>query len=237
MYPEKKEDIVLGSFFRKLDKTQWELKAAVPLFLHPKKTICLGNPQDLDLEVQFRENHFRCMNPNQTFRSFLFAKSKELYTEMPNSDIRILCTVHCGRNVSKPRTPTEFEGKGLKLWCDITRYYSPTKNKSKYQDFRLSAQYGKYNSNLFLFHAPLGSFSLKNDALPLNSLFWSPPTAVHRFDACYMSVPGLYISWHTQTKQPVILQHPGECWECWFQSDYTIVKKNTAMPICFTMCM
>ena len=105
MYPEKKEDIVLGSFFRKLDKTQWELKAAVPLFLHPKKTICLGNPQDLDLEVQFRENHFRCMNPNQTFRSFLFAKSKELYTEMPNSDIRILCTVHCGRNVSKPRTP------------------------------------------------------------------------------------------------------------------------------------
>ena len=26
-------------------------------------------------------------------------------------------------------------------------------------------------------------FSLKNDALPLNSLFWSPPTAVHRFDA------------------------------------------------------
>ena len=36
----------------------------------------------------------------------------------PNSDIRKLCTVHCGRNVNKP-SPTEVEGKGLKL-CDIT---------------------------------------------------------------------------------------------------------------------
>ena len=36
---------------------------------------------------------------------------------------------------------------------------------------------------------------LKNDALPLSSLFWSPPTAVHRFDASDMAVPGLYISW------------------------------------------
>ena len=33
-------------------------------------------------------------------------------------------------------------------------------------------------------------FFLKNDALPLNSLFWSPPTAINRFDS---SVPGLYI--------------------------------------------
>ena len=41
--------------------------------------------------------------------------SKELYTETPNSDIRKLCTVHCGRNVNKPSAPTEVEGKGLKL--------------------------------------------------------------------------------------------------------------------------
>ena len=53
-------------------------------------------------------------------------------------------------------------------------------------DFWLSSQYGKYNSNIFLFH---------DDALPLNSLFWSPPTAVHRFDASDMAVPGLNISW------------------------------------------
>ena len=46
-------------------------------------------------------------------------------------------------------------------------YYSPTKNKLKYQI----------------------------DALPLNSLFWSPPTAVHGFDAWDMAIPGLYISW------------------------------------------
>jgi len=38
----------------------------------------------------------------------------------------------------------------------------------------------------------------KNDALPLNSLFWSPPTAVHRFDTWDMAVPGLYISWVQQ---------------------------------------
>ena len=136
---------------------------------------------------------------------------------------------HCSHRSWRERT------KAL-MW-----YYSPTKNKLIYQvraninDFWLSGQYGKYKQYILI--SPLESFSLKNDALPLNSLSWSPPTAVHRFDACYMSVPGLYISWHTQTKQPVILQYPGECWECWFQSDYTIVQKNTAMPICFTMCM
>ena len=44
----------------------------------------------------------------------------ELYTGTPISDIRILFTVHCGRNVNKPSAPTEVEGKGLKVWCDIT---------------------------------------------------------------------------------------------------------------------
>ena len=89
-------------------------------------------------------------------------------------------------------------------------------------------------SNIFLFH-PLSPFPSKMMRCPWILCLDLLPTAVHRFDACYMSVPGLYISWHTQTKQPVILQHPGECWECWFQSDYTIVQKNTAMAICFTM--
>ena len=119
--------------------------------------------------------------------------TKELYTGTTNPDIRKLCTVLCGRNVNKPSAPTEVEGKGhtALMW-----YYSPTKNKLIYQvrantyDFWLSGQYGKYNSNIFLFF-----FSLKNDALPLNSLFWSPPTAVHRFDAWDMVVPGLYIPW------------------------------------------
>ena len=46
--------------------------------------------------------------------------TKELYKGTPNSDIRKLCTVHCGRNVKKPSAPTEVEGKGLKVWCDIT---------------------------------------------------------------------------------------------------------------------
>ena len=31
-----------------------------------------------------------------------------------------LFTLHCGRNVNKPSAPTEIEGKGPKLWCDIT---------------------------------------------------------------------------------------------------------------------
>ena len=32
---------------------------------------------------------------------------------MPNSDIRKLCTVHCGRNVNKSSAPTAVEEKGL----------------------------------------------------------------------------------------------------------------------------
>ena len=44
-------------------------------------------------------------------------------------------------------------------------------------------------------YSTLWPFFLKNDVLPLNSLFLSPhPTAVHRFDASDMAVPGLYIS-------------------------------------------
>ena len=55
-------------------------------------------------------------------------------------------------------------------WRERTKarmwYYSPTKNKLMYQvrantyDFWLSGEYGKYNSNKFLFH-PLGPFPSK----------------------------------------------------------------------------
>ena len=55
-------------------------------------------------------------------------------------------------------------------WRERTKaliwYYSPTKNKLIYQvrantyEFWLSGQYGKYNSNIFLFH-PMGPFPSK----------------------------------------------------------------------------
>ena len=82
-------------------------------------------------------------------------------------------------------------------------YYSPTKNKFIYivrantYDFWLSGQYGKFNSNIFLFH-PLGPFPSKMMRCP-EFYIWSPPiTAEHRFDAWDMAVPGLYISWRIQ---------------------------------------
>ena len=68
------------------------------------------------------------------------------------------CTLwKLGQDVNTRSYSTEVEGKGLKLWCDIT-IYSPTKNKLIYQirantyAFWLSDQYGKYISNIFLFH-------------------------------------------------------------------------------------
>ena len=106
-----------------------------------------------------------------------------------------MCAVHCGRNVNKPSAPTEIEGKGLKLWCDI----KGQQKTSEYIKLKrilmiwLSGHYGKYNSNIFLFHL-LGPSPSKMMRMPLNSLFWSPPTAVHGFDAWDMAVPGLYIS-------------------------------------------
>ena len=47
-----------------------------------------------------------------SFSTEWIAKSslaKELYSGTPNTDIRKLCTVHCGRNVNKPSAPTEAE--------------------------------------------------------------------------------------------------------------------------------
>ena len=59
---------------------------------------------------------------------------------------------------NKTQYPQEVEGKGLKLWFDITvqqKIYIICANA-----FRLSGQYGKHNSNIFLFH-PLGPFPSK----------------------------------------------------------------------------
>ena len=74
-------------------------------------------------------------------------------------------------------------------------YYSPTKNKLIYQVimiFWLSGQYGKYNSNIFLFPlvCPLSSKIMGSEFFVLISSHCSSG-----FDAWDMAVPGLYISW------------------------------------------
>ena len=99
-----------------------------------------------------------------------------IYTGTPNLDMCILCTVKCGRNVNKPSAPTEIEGKGLKLWCDITvqqktSLYIKLKRIHMIFGFLVNIE----NTKEYIFITPLGPFSLKNDALPLNFLFWSPP--------------------------------------------------------------
>ena len=72
--------------------------------------------------------------------------------------MRKLCTVLC---IRKDQSRSWRERTKALMW-----YYSPTKNKLTYQvrantyDFWLSGQYGKYNSNIFLFH-PLGPFPSK----------------------------------------------------------------------------
>ena len=46
---------------------------------------------------------------------------------------------------------------------------------------------------IYFYSTPWAPFP-QNDALPLNSVFRSPPNAVHGFEASDMRVPGLYIS-------------------------------------------
>ena len=71
---------------------------------------------------------------------------KELYTGTPNSDIRILCTVHCGRNVNKPSAPAEVEWNGYSsdviLQSNKRQYIYQVRANT--DDFWLSDQYGKY---------------------------------------------------------------------------------------------
>ena len=76
-----------------------------------------------------------------------------------NAQLRYTHIMYCERNVNKPSAPTEVEGKGLKLWCDIT-VQKKVNISSKTYDFWFSGQYGKYNSNLFFF-LPLGRFPSK----------------------------------------------------------------------------
>ena len=47
----------------------------------------------------------------QSSHFFKLDSVKELYTGTPNSDIRKLCTVHCGRNVNKPMPQQKLKGK------------------------------------------------------------------------------------------------------------------------------
>ena len=86
------------------------------------------------------------------------------YTGTPNPDIRILCTLweECKEKTIAPQKLT----KAL-MW-----YFSLPINKLIYQvrantyDFWLPGQYGKFNSNIFLFH-PLGPFPSKMMRCPL----------------------------------------------------------------------
>ena len=83
---------------------------------------------------------------------------KELYR---NAQLRNMQIVYC--TLWEECKQTQFPHRS---WRERTKalmwYYSPTKNKLIYQfrantyDLWLSSQYGKYNSNIFLFH-PLGS--------------------------------------------------------------------------------
>ena len=120
-----------------------------------------------------KHSHF--MISNFMSRNYIQERPTQIYANC------VLYTV--GGMQTNPVSPQKLKGKEYS--SDV--YYSPTINKLIYKlrantyDFWLSGQNGKYNSNILI--PSLGPFSLKNDALPLNSLFWSPPTAVHLFDA------------------------------------------------------
>ena len=45
------------------------------------------------------------------YNLFCLLWARNIYTGTPNSDIRKLCTVHCGRNLNKPSAPTDVKGK------------------------------------------------------------------------------------------------------------------------------
>ena len=114
----------------------------------------------------------------------------ELYTGTPNSDIRILCTVHCGRNVNKPSAPAEDEGKGLKLWCDIKS------NKNKLHQVRANTMIFGFLVNMenkiaIYFLPPLfGLFPPKMMRCP-----WILSFDLLPLQYTDLTVPGLYISW------------------------------------------
>ena len=140
-------------------------------------------------------------------RNYIY-RNTQLYTQI------VYCTLW--EECKQIQCPPRSWSKGTKalMW-----YYSPTKNKLIYQvkantyDFWLSGQFGKYNIITFLFH-PFWALSLKNDALPLNSLFWSLPTAVHRFDAQDMAVPADFLLGTSFIKTIIKIGNKGGncCW-------------------------
>ena len=67
------------------------------------------------MDFRRERRNFKSGMPDSQWYSLNLHLSKELYTGTPNSDIRILFTVHCVRNVNKLSAPTEVEWKGLKL--------------------------------------------------------------------------------------------------------------------------
>ena len=90
---------------------------------------------------------------------FLFLQEPRKYIQERSTQIYANCTLweEC-KQTQRPYRNWRERTIAL-MW-----YYSPTKNDLIYQvsanDFWISGQYGKYNSNKFLFH-PLGPFPSK----------------------------------------------------------------------------
>ena len=154
-----------------------EITLAVPFWLIEKCVLInvefpVTSPENIYGRFIWNEKGFRARRRNGELNYqikkciWAYVKDKELCTGTPNSDIRKLCTVHCGKNVNKPSVPHCSHRSWRERTKALMWYYSPTKNKLIYQvraninDFWLSGQYGKYKSNIFLFH-PLGSFPSK----------------------------------------------------------------------------
>ena len=90
-----------------------------------------------------------------TVQGTIYRNAHLIYTQIEYCTLWEECKqTHCPHRSWRERTTAL-------MW-----YYSPTKNKLIYQvrantyEFWLSGQYGKYNSNIFLFH-PMGPFPSK----------------------------------------------------------------------------
>ena len=114
------------------------------------------------------------------------------YIQERPTQIRILlyCTLweEC-KQTQCPHRSSRESSKAL-MW-----YYSPTKNKLIYQDILMICGFLVNMENtiaIYSYSTPWTLFPQKWCVAP--ELCWSPPTAVLRFDASDMAVPGLYIS-------------------------------------------
>ena len=118
----------------------------------------------------------------------MITNTKELYTGTPNSDIRKLCTVHCGRNVNKPRAPTRVEGKGLQFWCDIT-----VQQKNKLERILMIFGFLVNMVNTIVIYSYSTTWALFPQKWCVAPEFFVLISSHcrHRFDAWDMAVPGL----------------------------------------------